>query len=292
MRYGHKSISSEAKVTSLEWLLARSNPIADAICLSSLQSKAELRVLADVGREILKDVAAEDEPQILQGPYQSVPIIGQTPIEKAAEAVKKLDGFLVSQHEAELEMNLAAMYVALMYTKGIPLTQRTTVLMDRANRKIYTNNVYGGMVYYQRAGTILYMNAAFHVLGGHAQKSDDNPQLLLQQARKLLIEAKDTAQGYNPFNQTLATFNLGRLEFFQGENKALTREYLQHAYALARGGNEMLERLAGHYLAALEDKTRFGTIIEDPEEHQEMLLKMVGRALSLSAEEQSSIVSL
>lgn len=279
MRYDRTAMSPEAKVAHLDILLGKSNIIADVLSLTSLRSTGELIVLADGGRDILRNVAYEDAPAILKGPYESAPIIGQSPVEKAAEGIKTMDTFFVRQQEAELEMNLALVYAVLTHTKKEPLGEAAGRLIDRANRKLSSDNVYGGMVFDLRLGTILYLDAAFEVLGGRAQE-DDEVQRFLGQAEKLLAKARDTSQGYNPYYQALTTFNLGRLELFRGSEPAIARQYLDDTHALAgQGRNEPLAKLTEHYLATIRDNARFGTIIDDPPEHKASLLGLVSQVL-------------
>lgn len=286
MRYENQNMSAAAKIAHLELLLAQSNPLVDAISLASLRSKAELTVVADKCRDILRDVAHDDGIVLLRGVYDSVPIIGDE-----EDPLEELEACFVSQHEADLEMNLALVYTALIHCKGVSSFEERDQLITRAYEKLYADNALGRMMFFYKFSVGRYMDAASFVSEGRLERTDDRLQKHLQETSDLLWKAQNTAEKYAAYLQFMIMFNLGRVEFLRGENKGLTRDYFQRADSLARKvGNKSFVQLARHYVAALDDDAQFGTVIDDPPEYKTTLIELVTETLSPRRERERSIL--
>lgn len=271
-------MSAEAKVTHLELLLAQSNPLADAISLASLKSKGELIVVADKGRDILKDVAHTGGLVILKRLYESVPIVGRSPTEKLEDLTEEIDTSFVGQHEAELEMNLALVYTTLIHCKGYSLVEDRKKLIASANGK---SKFFLGRMLFNLRSVLLYMDVASSVSEGEVKTTDTIVQHNLQSVSDLLWRAKDAARSYAPYYQFMTAFNLGRVEFLRGQNEGLTKEYFEQAHSLAsKVGNTSFIELAQHHLTALKDNKQFGTVIDDSPQYKKTLMALVTEVLN------------
>ncbi len=280
--YYQSQRSVSEKVVHLEALLSYSDIIADAVSLASLRSKDELIIIAEHAQENLKDVARADGPVIVRSVYESVPIVGQAPGEKLKEQITQLDQSLVPQLEAQLEMNLALMYTFLIHLREYDsLIEKRGELVGSAGRKFDPANMKVRMQLCQRLGAIRYMDASAISLGpGLEQELPKH----FQDGASMFEGAQRLAFDYTAYDQFLATFNRGRLEFLQGKDKGLTREYLQHAYQLQRQiQNKSFEALTEHYLEAIDSK--HGEVIDDPPEY-----RMTLREIASSKPRYSSLV--
>ena len=272
----------------LEALLGYSDTFADVISLSSFSSKAELVVIAEKGREILRDVAHENGPIILKGVAQSVPILGFSPTEKLEESMEVIDRYHISSLEMQLEMNLALMYTILIHGKGhMALIKHRGELVGSATKKIDYEDVFSRMQLAQRFGAIRYFDAAAIKSGSCSETSSDSLTWHLQAGTEAFQQAKNIAHNYNHYNQFLATFNLGRLEFLKGENPGACREYFQDALKLASQlggrGNMQFQAQTIQYLCAVGNETLFGTVIDDSLAYKITLMKLVTETLKPKA---------
>ena len=282
MYYGHLRICAAEKVLQLQALLSSSDTLADAISLASLKSRRELTTIAETGREILRDVAVGDAPTLVAA--FKVPIIGQSSIEKLQNRSEELDRCVVPQLEARLEMNLALMYTLLIHTNGYDsLISKRGELVGRAGRKWDPENLQTRMQLCQRLGTIRYFDIAAISSGQYPHHSAKELSEQFKDSYSMLDTAKSIARGYTAYDEFLATFNLGRLEFIQGKNKNRTKSYLNNAQGLQKSiQNKFFEDLTTRYLNAVEDDRLYGTIISDPVEYQIMLKELASFKVPLS----------
>ena len=266
-------LQSEWKLIQLELLLTQSDAIADALSLASLQSSAELIVLTDKGRDILKEIENRNGLVVLKGMYESVPILGRSPSEQLEEALREVDSTLESQVNAQLAMNLALFDTALIHTKKLKsLVKERGELVGKATATTASDNRFGTMQLAKRFGTIRYFDASALKLGFYPLSPNDELDWHIQAGIDGLHTARDLA--IDPYNKFLAVFNLGRLEFLRGTSQAKAKEYFYHAESLAQYiGNESFEKLAFYYRKSMEP--HFGKVIADPPIYQEKLLDMV-----------------
>ncbi len=283
MYYEHSRMSAAVKVLYLESLLSLSDTLADGISLASLTSREQLTTIAETGQEILKDVAAGDAPTLVAA--FKVPIIGQSSSEKLQNHSEELDRSIVPQLEARLEMNLALMYTVLIHTKGYAaLISKRGELVGSAGRKCDRENLQTRLQLCQRLGTIRYFDIAAISLGSYPGHVGQELQEQFQNAYSMLGIAQEIARGYTRYDQFLATFNLGRLEFIdvaKSQNQA--RSYLEQAHGLqASINNRSFQALTTHYLSALEDQQRYGKVIDDPLEYHGVLQELASLKSPLS----------
>ena len=283
MYYEHSRRPAAAKVLQLEALLSYSDTLADAISLASLTSREELTTIAETGQEILKDVAVGEGPTLV-APFQ-VPIIGQSSNEKLQNSSEELDCSVVPKLEARLEMNLALMYTILIHTKGYDaLIPKRGELVGRAGRKYLREDFQTRMQLCQRLGSIRYFDIAAISLGLYPEHLGQELQEQFQNAYSMLGIAQEIARGYTRYDQFLAAFNLGRLEFIDAaKSQNRTRSYLKEAHRLqASINNRPFQALTTHYLSALKDQQRYGKVIDDPPEYRSVLQELASVKSPLS----------
>ncbi len=265
-----KGMSATDKVGYLENLLLVGDSLADVLSLASIKSKEEVASLSQAASRSLADVARVDAIPILKGIKGYVPIVGRSPTEELEDAIVELDAFFVPEHEAELEMDLAVIYNALMYSTGADaLRQSRNELITRAHGKI--DSKLGVMFFHQRSGAIRYMDAAFYIAKGY--KRDIVVENHLNLTTEILTSAQETA--ITPYHLYMASFNLGRVQSLRLQQERALREF-NRAYIYAdQIGNGALMSLAEHYFMASGNSCLLGTVIDDPVEFKDVLQKLV-----------------